>query len=105
MLRNQTLYLNNSGSRWITFDSNGNKSKLTLKTESGKEVTRTEIYQESFGNFSVSLISYKGKKIKVFRDSILSDTVPETMINEMVDGRVKLVTVTEAKTIRENRFN
>ena len=68
-----TYYLNNSGSRWVVMDRNGNKPKHTFKTESGKEVTRTALFYESFGNFGLVWISWKGKKISVFADSILED--------------------------------
>jgi hypothetical protein len=71
-MRNGTYYLNNSGHRWVVY-INGKKEKVTLQTESGKEVVRTAIYYEMFGNFAVVCISYKGKKIKVFADQKLSD--------------------------------
>jgi hypothetical protein len=69
---NGTYYLNNSGSRWVVY-YNGKKSKITLKTESGKEILRTVIFYESFGNFASVCISYKGKKINVLTDTILKD--------------------------------
>jgi len=71
-MRNGTYYLNNSGSRWVKL-TNGQKDKITLKTVSGKDVTRTVIYYESFGNFGSALISYQGKKLKVLADSVLVD--------------------------------
>ena len=71
-MRNGTFYLNNNGSRWVNL-TNGQKDKITLKTVSGKDVTRTVIYYESFGNFGAALISYQGKKLKVLADSILID--------------------------------
>jgi hypothetical protein len=71
-MRNGTYYLNNSGSRWVNL-TNGKKDKITLKTESGKEITRTAIFFESFGNFASVCISYKGKKINVLTDTILKD--------------------------------
>ncbi len=67
-----TYYLNNSGSRWVNY-TNGQKDKISLQTTTGKTITRTAIYYESFGNFATALISYKGKKISVFPDSILKD--------------------------------
>ncbi len=69
---NGTLYLNNSGSRWIHL-VNGEKEKVTLKTKSGIDVVKTAIFYESFGNFATVCISYKGKKINVFMDSVLDD--------------------------------
>jgi hypothetical protein len=72
MALNGVYYLNNSGHRWVVFE-NGKKSKITLKTQSGNEITRTVIFYESFGNFGIACISYKGKKIKVLADEILPD--------------------------------
>lgn len=69
---NGTYYLNNSGHRWVVY-TDGKKEKISLKTESGKTVERTVIFYESFGNFAVCCISYKGKKIKVFPDTVLPD--------------------------------
>jgi hypothetical protein len=71
-MRNGTYYLNNSGHRWIVYE-NGKKPQHTFKTKDGKEVTRTAIYYEMFGNFAVICISYKGKKIRVFADETLED--------------------------------
>lgn len=69
---NGTLYLNNSGSRWIHL-INGKRDSITLETKSGKQITRQVEYYESFGNFAVVAISYKGKRVKVFADTILED--------------------------------
>jgi len=71
-MKNGVFYLNNNGSRWIVLN-NGKREKITLKTESGKEITRTVIFYESFGNFASCCISYKGKRINVLTDSILKD--------------------------------
>ncbi len=71
-MRNGTYYLNNSGSRWVSFED-GIKTTVTLETKSGKLITRTVIYYEAFGNWATALISYKGKKISVFGDTILED--------------------------------
>lgn len=71
-MRTGTYYLNNNGSRWVNY-TNGKKDKISLQTTTGKIITRTAIYYESFGNFATALISYKGKKISVFPDSILQD--------------------------------
>ncbi len=69
---NGTYYLNNSGSRWVSY-TNGKKQTATFKTVSGKEIVRTLIYCESFGNFGSAVISYKGKKISVLLDTVLPD--------------------------------
>lgn len=71
-MRNGVYYLNNSGSRWVIFN-NGVKEKRIFKTKSNKEIQRTILYYESFGNFASACISYKGKKINVLLDSILED--------------------------------
>lgn len=71
-MRTGVYYLNNSGSRWIVL-IDGKKEKRTFTTKSGKQVERTIIYYESFGNFGSACISYKGKKINVLMDTILED--------------------------------
>ena len=72
MYRNGLYYLNSSGSRWVIFE-NGKKPKHNFETKSGKKITRTAIFYESFGNFGSIKISYKGKLISVLADSILED--------------------------------
>lgn len=69
----RTLYLNNSGSRWVVVYPDGNHSDIVMQTKSGKEVIRKVIYYESFGNFACVCISYKGKKIKVLTGQKLED--------------------------------
>lgn len=71
-MRNGTYYLNNYGTRWVIYEKN-KKIKMKFLTASGKEIIRTPIYFEAFGNFGSCLISYKGKKIKVLADTILKD--------------------------------
>jgi len=71
-MRSGCYYLNNSGSRWVVY-RNGLKEKITLATVSGRKVTRTALFYESFGNFASVFISYKGRKISVLADSILPD--------------------------------
>jgi hypothetical protein len=68
-----TYYLNNSGSKWIVFDKDGRREQITLTTKSCKEVLRRVIYWEQFGNFATACISYKGKRISVFTDTLLDD--------------------------------
>lgn len=69
----ETLYLNNTGHRWIILDEFGKRKKITLETKSGKAITRSVNYWEAFGNFATANISYRGKRINVFADSILED--------------------------------
>jgi hypothetical protein len=66
-------YLNNNGSRWVTYDKDGIKQRIVLETISGRLITRTVIFWESFGNYATACISYKGKKINVFTSTILED--------------------------------
>jgi hypothetical protein len=54
-------------------DLDNKKEKRTFKTKSNKDVQRTILYYESFGNFASACISYKGKKINVLLDTILDD--------------------------------
>jgi hypothetical protein len=72
MERTGTYYLNNRGDRWVNL-INGRREQITLKTKSGKEIKRRVIYYDSFGNFAIACISYKGKKTLVFTDTILDD--------------------------------
>ena len=74
----RTLYLNNSGSRWKNFytslECGLNKAETyTWWTKSGKQIHRTIKYWQSWGNFAIACISYKGKIIKVFPNTILED--------------------------------
>ena len=67
------FYLNNSGQKWVIFDETGRREKRTFKTKSGAKVVRRVNYYESFGNFATCNISYKGKKINIFADTLLDD--------------------------------
>jgi len=71
-MMNGTYYLNNRGSRWVTYQD-GKKPQIEFTTQSGNKVKRTAIYFESFGNFATVCISYKGKRMSVFADTILED--------------------------------
>lgn len=68
-----TYYLNNTGSKWAVFDSTGRRETQTFTTKAGKQITRRVNYYEAFGNFATANISYKGRKISVFLDTILED--------------------------------
>ena len=65
-----TYYLNNNGSRWIVMDNN-RRVQMTFITKSGLVVKRRVKYFESFGNFALCAISWKGKLITVFPDTLL----------------------------------
>lgn len=71
-MRNGTYYLNNTGHRWVEL-KDGKRVTVTLQTKSGATVTRSANYFEAFGNFATVNISYKGKRINVFTDSLLDD--------------------------------
>ena len=66
-----TYYLNNNGSRWVNRDSDGRNDTITLETKAGHAITRRVKFWESFGNFATARISYKGKMISVFADTVL----------------------------------
>ena len=69
-MRNGTFYLNNSGSRWVVY-INGKRERMEFTTKDGTKVTRSVNFYESFGNFAVANINWKGKRIDVFPDTIL----------------------------------
>ena len=66
-------YLNNTATKWVVFDNTGKREQKQFKTKSGKTITRRVQYYQSFGNFVLSAINYKGKLIKVFPDTLLDD--------------------------------
>ena len=68
-----TYYLNNTGSRWVTFDAFGRRQQITLTTVSGREVKRRVVYWEQLGNYAVAVIKYHGKRIRVFTTTLLED--------------------------------
>lgn len=73
IMKKGIFYLNNSGSKWVVFGSDGKREKITLQTKGGKLVQRSVNYYSSFGNFATANISWKGKKIDVFPDTLLDD--------------------------------
>jgi len=73
MKRTGIYYLNNTGSRWVVFGNDGRREKICLQTTSGKMIERRVNYYESFGNFATANISWNGKKIGVFPDTILEE--------------------------------
>ena len=66
-------YLNNSGHRWVIFDETGRREKRAFETKSGAKIERRVNYYEAFGNFATCNISYKGRRINIFPDTILED--------------------------------
>lgn len=85
-MRNGTYYLNNTGHRWVVFED-GKKPRHTFTTSKGEQVTRTAIFYESFGNFATVCINWKGKRIKVFLDTILPDRQEE--VNQINSNQFK----------------
>ena len=73
MKRTGLFYLNNTGHRWVVFDETGRREKRTFETKSGAKVVRRVNYYEAFGNFATCNISYKGKRINIFPDTLLDD--------------------------------
>lgn len=69
----QTYYLNNTGSRWVLRDSQNRNDQIKLQTKSGETIIRRVKFYEMFGNFATACISYKGKLIQVFADTVLED--------------------------------
>ena len=65
--------------RWINVDAFGNKDTITLKTRSGKLITRTCQYWSMFfiptkrTTAPKCKISYKGKYMFVNEDTVLED--------------------------------
>ncbi len=68
--RTGMYYLNNRGDRWVVYE-NGQKPRHTFLTKTGRYVTRTAIFYESFGNFATIRINYRGQKLDVFPDTVL----------------------------------
>jgi ribosomal protein L30E len=65
-MRTGTYYLNNNGSRWVTF-FNGAKPKVLVIDSATKYCKRRTIeYFESFGNYAVAALRFNGKMIKGF---------------------------------------
>ena len=67
-MRNGTFYLNNSGSRWVSYE-NGSKVKTKVLFPDGHVEERTILYYESFGNWAVAAVKIKGKTATYFMDS------------------------------------
>ena len=73
MAQNRTLYLNNNGSKWVNYDTSGKHEKIVLYTTNGTKIIRRVNYWQSCGNNATANITYKGKKINIFADSVLED--------------------------------
>ena len=68
-----TVYLVKDKTRWIKIDNFGNKSKIVLKTKSGKYITRTAQFIELKNGKELTRITYKGKSFFVNKNTVLED--------------------------------
>jgi len=59
--------------RWCYLDQYGRKDHVTLKTESGKLITRTAQYYQIVNDEVKIYITYKGDGILVTEDYVLDD--------------------------------
>jgi len=71
LAKKSVYYLNNTGGRWIVTDDHGRREARQFTTDKGETITRRVIFYEAFGSFATACISWRGKKISVFLDSIL----------------------------------
>jgi hypothetical protein len=63
MERIGTYYLNNSGTRWVTYPK---QKALVIHIAGNYRKIRTIEYYESFGNFATAALRYKGKRVSAF---------------------------------------
>ncbi len=64
-------YLNNSGSRWVIY-RNGEKEKILVEHD-GKEIKRTAIEYQQFGNYACAVYYYKGIRCNTLNYKILDE--------------------------------
>ena len=62
-----------NNTRWCYLDQYGRKDHVTLKTESGKLITRTAQYYQIVNDEVKIYITYKGDGILVTEDYVLDD--------------------------------
>ena len=67
---NGTYYLNNSGSKCVTYVNGKIEKVLLFHGANGYCKMRTPLYQYSFGNYSGYAFKYEGKIIKVLPENI-----------------------------------
>jgi hypothetical protein len=68
----KTLYLNNSGSRWVMYDKRHRKVQIMFDYQ-GDVFTRTSLYFKQWGNFTFALVSLKGHKVKISEFMLIED--------------------------------
>jgi hypothetical protein len=72
----RTYYLNQSGTRAISIDGNGNRETLPVILANGEAPKpRAVLYWEQCGNFAYPSIRVKGKAVAVYPDSDVAPTV------------------------------
>ena len=71
----RTDYLNNTGSRAVSIDRNGNRERLPVSFDGGVTIKdRAVLYWEQCGNFGFPCIRIKGKAVFVYPDSEVEPT-------------------------------
>lgn len=66
----RTLYLNNSGHRWVNVDQNGNRDKLTVYFPEQNKTKKLAVkFWEAIGNFAVPYVRHRGKTIQLMESS------------------------------------
>ena len=95
----KTLYLNDSGSRWIEVDANMKKEKLAVYFPETKTVKYITIaFIEQSGNFGNTFIKIKGKTYSVIsRYSVNSADAlgyKEVMVNNDENRKIKYQKIT-----------
>ena len=68
-------YLNNSGTRVVSIDRDGNREALPVSLDGVNVKPRAVLYWEQCGNFAFPVIRVKGKAISVYPDSEVEATM------------------------------
>ncbi len=68
-------YLNQSGSRAVSIDRNGNRETLPVSLDGKTIKPRVVRYWEQCGNFAFPVVRVKGKETPVFPDSEVEATM------------------------------
>jgi len=70
----RTYYLNQSGSRAVSIDRNGNRDTLPVSLDGETVKSRAVLYWEQCGNFAFPAVRVKGKAVTVYPDSEVEPT-------------------------------
>ena len=69
----KAFFVDSAHKRWVMLDRYGNKAKITLRTTTGRQVTRTcQFYTEIQGEEYIQ-ITYKGERMLITRETVLKD--------------------------------